>query len=174
MSLAAEHGHVTRMRVIDDAPHQAGLADAGFPLDHQRRRTPLAELTDYSRRQAEFSLPPRQRQRPAEGRLSQFASHSPRPPPVTGGHADRVCAVRGQCRTLVNAGERWPALLENVLGATPREFESRILRHVDLRRRAWIMFARCATSNARVSFPVSVEPRPYVLFRTDWCGGTLR
>jgi hypothetical protein len=26
--------------------------------------------------------------------------------------------------------ERWPALLESVLGATPREFESRILRHL--------------------------------------------
>src|SRR5262245_66146846 len=28
--------------------------------------------------------------------------------------------------------ERWGALLESVLGATPREFESRILRHPDL------------------------------------------
>jgi hypothetical protein len=28
--------------------------------------------------------------------------------------------------------ERWCALLESVLGATPREFESRILRHADL------------------------------------------
>ena len=62
-------------------------------------------------------------------------------------------------RTVVNPGERWAALLESVLGATPREFESRILRHADLRRRAWIMFARCATSPACVSFSVSVEPR---------------
>jgi hypothetical protein len=31
---------------------------------------------------------------------------------------------------VVNAGERWSALLESVLGATPREFESRILRHL--------------------------------------------
>src|SRR5215471_13185996 len=58
MSLAAEHGQVTRTRVSEDALHQAGLADAGFPLDGQHRRPPLAELTDYSRRQAEFGLPP--------------------------------------------------------------------------------------------------------------------
>src|SRR5262245_49269021 len=56
--------------------------------------------------------------------------------------------VFAQARTVADAGERWPALLESVLGATPREFESRILRHADLRRRAWIMFARCATSPA--------------------------
>ena len=33
-------------------------------------------------------------------------------------------------RTVADAGERWPTLLESVLGATPREFESRILRHL--------------------------------------------
>ena len=31
-------------------------------------------------------------------------------------------------------GERRSALLESVLGATPREFESRILRDADLRK----------------------------------------
>ena len=37
-----------------------------------------------------------------------------------------------------DGGGRWSALLESVLGATPREFESRILRHVDLlKRRLW-------------------------------------
>jgi hypothetical protein len=36
-------------------------------------------------------------------------------------------------RTVADLGERWSALLESVLGATPREFESRILRHVGLR-----------------------------------------
>src|SRR5215468_1551088 len=58
MSLTAEHRHVTRTRDIDDALHQAGLADAGFPLDCQRRRPPLAELADRGRSQAELSLPP--------------------------------------------------------------------------------------------------------------------
>ena len=48
-------------------------------------------------------------------------------------------------RTVADAGERGPTLLESVLGATPQEFESPILRHPDLRRRAWITFARCAT-----------------------------
>ena len=33
-------------------------------------------------------------------------------------------------RTVVNPGERWPTLLESVLGATPQEFESPILRHL--------------------------------------------
>ena len=58
MSLAAEHRHVTRTRIIDNALHQAGLADAGFPLDGQRRRPPVTELADRSRSQAELGLPP--------------------------------------------------------------------------------------------------------------------
>ena len=33
---------------------------------------------------------------------------------------------------MADAGERWSALLESVLGATPQEFESPILRHADL------------------------------------------
>jgi hypothetical protein len=36
-------------------------------------------------------------------------------------------------RTVADSGERWSALLASVLGATPQEFESPILRHVDLR-----------------------------------------
>jgi len=61
-------------------------------------------------------------------------------------------------RTVADAGEHRPTLLESVLGATPQEFEPPILRHADLRRRARMMFARCATSRACVSFSVSVEP----------------
>ena len=38
----------------------------------------------------------------------------------------------GSSRTVTDAGERRPALLESVLGATPQEFESPILRHADL------------------------------------------
>src|SRR5690348_18400840 len=65
----------------------------------------------------------------ALGHLSQFLSHSPpsgtvhRPPPGS-------CS--GRWRTAADAGERWPTLLEGVLGATPQEFESPILRHADL------------------------------------------
>ena len=41
-------------------------------------------------------------------------------------------------RTVVNPGERWPALLESVLRAIPQEFESPILRHADLQEyRSW-------------------------------------
>ena len=47
---------------------------------------------------------------------------------------------------LADPGERGPALLESVLGATPQEFESPILRFPDLRRRAWVMFACCANA----------------------------
>src|SRR5690349_3903759 len=35
-------------------------------------------------------------------------------------------------RTVADPGERRSALLESVLGATPQEFESPILRHADL------------------------------------------
>ena len=58
VGLAAVHGHVTRASIIDDALHQAGLADAGFPLDHQHRRPSLAEPAKSSRRQCELGLPP--------------------------------------------------------------------------------------------------------------------
>ena len=37
---------------------------------------------------------------------------------------------RPRSRTVVNPGERGSALLESVLGATPQEFESPILRHL--------------------------------------------
>ena len=57
MRLAAEHGEPVGMRIVNDALHQAGLADAGLPFDHKRRRAPLTELTDRSRRQRKLGLP---------------------------------------------------------------------------------------------------------------------
>ena len=42
-----------------------------------------------------------------------------------------VAANPRRWRTWADLGGRWSALLESVLGATPREFESRILRYVD-------------------------------------------
>jgi len=45
-----------------------------------------------------------------------------------------ACSCSRRPRTVVNAGERRAALLESVLGATPQEFESPILRASDLRR----------------------------------------
>jgi hypothetical protein len=59
------------------------------------------------------------------GHLSQFLSHSPPSAPV---HRRPQPSRQGRSRTMAAIGERWPALLESVLGATPREFESRILR----------------------------------------------
>ena len=58
--------------------------------------------------------------------LSQFLSHSPPSGAV------RQCSL-GWClrssRTMADASERRATLLESVLGATPQEFESPILRH---------------------------------------------
>src|SRR5262249_27268263 len=103
---------------------------------------------------------------------SQFLSHSPPSGAV------RQCSLgscSGRSRTVADAGEHRPTLLESVLGATPREFESRILRHADLRRRAWIMFTRCGTSHSVcLIFCLSLGSWPYAIFRTNRCGGTLR
>ena len=74
MGLAAEDRHAARTRIIDNALHQAGLADAGFPLDGQHRRPPLAELADGSRSQAELGLPPHEPPR---------RGHPQRPPTPT-------------------------------------------------------------------------------------------
>src|SRR5262249_57862415 len=81
MSLAAEHGHVTRTRIIDDALHQAGLADAGPPLDHQRRRPPPAELADCSRSPGELRLPPHEPLRPGPPQSPPTRTASPPPAP---------------------------------------------------------------------------------------------
>ena len=63
------------------------------------------------------------------GLLSQFLSHSPASGAV---HRRPPQSCSGRSRTVADACERWPALLESVLGATPQEFESPILRHPDL------------------------------------------
>ena len=72
-------------------------------------------------------------------RWAQFWAHHPCTGPFTGGHPDRVRAARGRWRTPVNAVQQcW----ESVLGATPQEFESPILRHVELRRHDHLAAAR--------------------------------
>ena len=60
---------------------------------------------------------------------AQFWSHSS---PSAAVHRWSPGSCLGSSRTVAAAGEHWSALLESVLGATPREFESRILRHADL------------------------------------------
>src|SRR6516225_6469447 len=172
MSLAAEHGRVTRTRISDDALHQAGLADAGFPLDRQRRRPPLAELADCGRSHGEFGLPPheplrrghpqslphapsfpqRQRQRPAEGSLSQFVSHSP--PSATVLRWSRASCLRSS-RTVADAGERWPALLEACWGQPLRS--SNLLSSANSPVR--VPYSRCSVSSRRRAWFSASSPR---------------
>ena len=52
----------------------------------------------------------------AQPSVSVSVSFAPRPGPFTSGRPGHVRAGHGRWRTLVNAGERWPALLESVLG----------------------------------------------------------
>src|SRR5262249_25528709 len=59
--------------------------------------------------------------------LSQFLSHSF---PSGTVHQRSLGSCLCRSRTVADGGERWPALLESVLGATPQEFESPILRHL--------------------------------------------
>ena len=56
MSLAGEGRHAASPRIIDEAPHQAGLADASFALDRERRRPPLAEVAHGSGSYGELGL----------------------------------------------------------------------------------------------------------------------
>ena len=73
---------------------------------------------------------------PASGRRAvprgrawaQFWAHSP---PSAAVHQRSQWACLRTSRTVADIGERWSALLESVLGATPREFESRILPSSD-------------------------------------------
>jgi hypothetical protein len=58
--------------------------------------------------------------------------------PVRGRPPASACSCSRRPRTVVNAGERRATLLESVLGATPQECESPILRHADLEEyRSW-------------------------------------
>jgi hypothetical protein len=93
---------------------------------------------------------------PRKWAWSQMWSHSP-PSGTVHRRPPRLCSRRS--RTVAAIGERRSALLESVLGATPQEFESPILRRADLRRRACIMFARCATSHSVcLIFCLSLSP----------------
>ena len=101
--------------------------------------------------------PSRQRRRPLVSVLVSLVH--PRPGPFTGG-PPRPCS--GRSRTVADAGERGPTLLESVLGATPQEFESPILRHADLQEHpmlpAGMRASRVEWSHLSVSI-LSVERR---------------
>jgi len=153
--LADEHG-LARTRRLPTA------------IGRDRARFNAQEIASTLTGRRSSDVPPH---RGPPGLLSQFLSHSPlsgavhqRPP--------RSCS--GRSRTVTDLGERWPALLESVLGATPQEFASPILRRPDLRRHVLIMFAGCATSPSVSYFLSQLSPGSFALFRTDRCGGTLR
>jgi hypothetical protein len=84
--------------------------------------------------------------------LSQFLSHSP--PSATVHRRPPRSGLRSS-RTVADAGERWPALLESVLGASPREFESRILRHAELQEHPMTAAGMWAPRGRMVSLMVS-------------------
>jgi hypothetical protein len=72
---------------------------------------------------------------------AQFWAHSP-PSATVRQWSPRWCSRSS--RTAADAGERWPTLLESVLGATPQEFESPILRRADLQQHRWVATAKRA------------------------------
>src|SRR6516165_12419666 len=88
--------------------------------------------------------------------LSQFLSHSSPSGTV------HQCSL-GWClcssRSVADAGERGPALLESVLGATPQEFESPILRHADLRQHRCVAAAKRAHCASWAHLMGSFPPR---------------
>src|SRR6516162_8089946 len=94
--------------------------------------------------------PPHSGSRPWPQAWAQFWAHS-----STYGTVHRWSP--GSCsrgsRTVADAGERHATVLESVLGATPQEFESPILRHADLRRRARSCSRAALHPKPRVSFP---------------------
>jgi hypothetical protein len=71
------------------------------------------------------------RAKPRDRAWAQFWAHSP---PSRAVHLRPHDAHLHRPRTVAASGEQRPALLESVLGASPREFESRILRDPDQAR----------------------------------------
>ena len=102
------------------------------------------------------------------GLLSQFVSHSPLSATV---HQRQPKSCSGRSRTVADVGEHRPTLLESVLGASPRGFESRILRHADLRKRTVQAAARLLAHRHLAQFVATSRPlsRPSRLVR----GGRL-
>ena len=87
------------------------------------------------------------------GAWSQFWSHSP---PSAAVRRRPPGAKPGRSRTVAAPGGRWPAWLESVLGETPQEFESPILRHADLQKHCSSPPTGGRSEFPPVSFVVSV------------------
>ena len=106
------------LRALDGPPRSAGT---GARFSAQQIASTLT-----GRRSSDVLL-----RRGPPGLLSQFLSHSP---PSWAVHHCSLRSCLCSSRTVADAGERGPTLLESVLGATPQEFESPILRHADLHK----------------------------------------
>jgi hypothetical protein len=78
--------------------------------------------------------------------------------PGSPGHS-RPCRRRSQ--TATTRGEHRPTDLESVLGATPQEFESLILRHVGVRLRLDLVRLRCLRELRRVAQARLASSRAY-------------
>jgi hypothetical protein len=95
----------------------------------------------------------------------------PHPAPFTDRHPGRIRAGRGRWRSPVNAGQHcWKACWGQPLASSNLASSAHLTcgDAVGSWSRATLHRTAC------VSFSVSVAPRPYVLFRTDRCDGTLR
>jgi hypothetical protein len=91
-----------------------------------------------------------------------FASVQHRPQEIGQVEIPQVCTVAG-------LGEHTPADLESVLVATPREFESRILRHTDQA----VRMARPDAASHRGRLLVSIlvqKPRPKQALTREYIG----
>jgi len=146
----------------------SATARLGDPCRTNRRLRPVTATQAALLRPPIRPLHPGSRPGPEPG--LNFGLIHPRPGPFTGDHPDRVRAARGRWRTPVNTMQHcWKACWGQPLRSS-NLLSSATLNCDD----ALGSSAHCATSNARVSFPVSVEPWPYFSFPTNRCGATLR
>jgi hypothetical protein len=106
-----------------------GAAQFGIACRRNRCLRPVTATHAALLRPA--TRPPRLGSRPRAWAWAQFWSHSS---PSGAVHRRSPGSCLRSSRTVAAAGERWSALLESVLGATPQEFESPILRHADLQK----------------------------------------
>jgi hypothetical protein len=117
---------------------------------------PGSASTRSPRRSSGTISGPPARARPRNWAWSQMWSHSPASGTVQ--RRPRTAHPR-RSRTVPNPGERRSAVLESVLGTSPREFESRILHQADLRRRAEQPRSSCLDTEICLSFCPRKEAR---------------
>src|SRR5215471_19851610 len=109
---------IERKRIVGDRRDLGSMCDESLPTSGYGHACGAAPSTDLAARPGQQAL---------ACAWAQFWAHSSTYGAV---HrwSPRSCS-RGS-RTVADAGERHATLLESVLGATPQEFESPILRHL--------------------------------------------